>query len=356
MIPSRAAQRICIVPRVSGVGGMVSFRRKLGDGLAGRGIEVCDDLADTPYEAVLVIGGARQLYPLWHARRHGVPVVQRLDGMNWLHRLPSRRSGLRHYLRAEYGNRLLAWIRSRLATKVVYQSEFARDWWQRVHGATPVPSYVIHNGVDLELYTPDGEGAPPGDRTRLLMVEGSLAGGYEHGLEVAVDLAQRLQDRSSAGADQPVELMVVGRVAPELKRWWDERLRGNTDTISINWAGLSPPDRIPEIDRSAHLFYASDIHPACPNAVIEALACGLPVVSFDTGALPELVNGDAGHLVPYGGDAWRLDPPDMGALAQAGIEILGNLERFRRGARARAEFAFGLEPMVDAYLKVLLGA
>ena len=45
-----------------------------------------------------------------------------------------------------------------------------------------------------------------------------------------------------------------------------------------------------------------------PNSVIEALACGLPVVSFDTGALPELVTPGAGRVVAYGGDPWRLDP------------------------------------------------
>ena len=53
----------------------------------------------------------------------------------------------------------------------------------------------------------------------------------------------------------------------------------------------SPRERIPELDRSAHLLYSADLNAACPKSVIEALACGLPVVAFDTGALPELVQG-----------------------------------------------------------------
>lgn len=352
----KGAKRICIVPRVSGVGGMVSFRHKLTAGLAERGVEACDDLADTPYQSVLVIGGTRQLYPLWRARQRGVPVVQRLDGMNWLHRIPARRSGLRHYLRAEVANQLLAWIRSRLATRVVYQSVFAQEWWERACGRTPVPNSVIHNGVDLNFYTPHGTGQPPEDRTRLLMVEGSLAGGYEQGLGVAVDLAQRLQGLYPAVVGDRVELMVVGRVASELMRQWDERIMEGRAKVTINWTGLLPSELIPETDRSAHLFYSSDIHPACPNSVIEALACGLPVVSFDTGALSELVVGDAGKLVPYGGDAWRLEPPDIESLTQASAEVLSHLEQFRRGARERAESAFDLDAMVDAYLQVLQGS
>jgi glycosyltransferase involved in cell wall biosynthesis len=102
------------------------------------------------------------------------------------------------------------------------------------------------------------------------------------------------------------------------------------------------------------LLYSADINAACPNSVIEALGCGLPVVAFDTGALPELVNGDAGRITPYGGNPWRLDPPDIDGLARGASEVLENLERFQRGARRRAEQAFSLENMVEGYLQALL--
>ena len=117
---------------------------------------------------------------------------------------------------------------------------------------------------------------------------------------------------------------------------------------------MVPRERIPEIDRSAHLLFSADLNAACPNSVIEALACGLPVAAFDTGALNELVTGDAGRLVPYGGDPWKLEPPDIPALAIAAAEILRDQPRFRSAARAHAESALGLEKMVDGYLKVLL--
>jgi hypothetical protein len=48
-------KRVCLLPRLAGVGGMVSFQHKLAAGLAARGVEVCYDLRDTPYAAVLVI-------------------------------------------------------------------------------------------------------------------------------------------------------------------------------------------------------------------------------------------------------------------------------------------------------------
>ena len=340
--------RICITPKVSGVGGMVSFRNKLASSLLRRGIEVSDDLSDRHCEAVLVIGGTRQLVHLWRLRQNKVRIVQRLDGMNWLHRL--RPTGFRHTWRAEYGNWILSFIRSRLADRIVYQSEFTRNWWERVYGSVPTQAGVIYNGVDLATYTSDGPQQRPKDRWRILLVEGSLMGGYELGLEVAVKMVSDLNRKTAATQNLPVELMVVGRVAEKVRRRWDSQ-----SDIPVTWAGLQPAERIPEIDRSAHLLYSSDINAACPNSVIEALACGLPVLAFDTGALPELVTGDVGRVVPYGGDPWRLDSPDVSALGEAALEILAATPRFRQAARARAESAFNLEGMVDSYLNCLLG-
>jgi glycosyltransferase involved in cell wall biosynthesis len=323
---------------------MVSFQRKMSAALEQRGIQSVFDLDDLPYDAVLVIGGTRHMGRLWQARRRGVPVIQRLDGMNWLHRL--RRTGARHYLRAEYGNLLLKLIRNRLASVIVYQSQFSKQWWQGVHGAAPVPDCVVYNGVDLQVYHPQGKHDRPDGRWRVLLVEGSLMGGYEAGLETALALMDGLARKIGSAAQ--LELMVVGRVDERVKARWQAHA-----PVPVHWAGKVAGERIPEIDRSAHVLFSADVNAACPNSVIEALACGLPVVAFDTGALPELVTGDAGRLAPYGGDPWRLEPPDIPALVEAGSQVLASQVRFRYAARQRAEADFDLHKMAQGYLDAL---
>jgi glycosyltransferase involved in cell wall biosynthesis len=334
--------RICIIPKATNTGGVTSFQAKLVAGLVARGIQTCFDLSERPYEAVLLTGGVRDLPGLMRARRNNVRIVQRLDGINWLHRRLA--TGMRHFLRAEYGNRLLAILRGHFVSAIVYQSQFARGWWRARFGRERVATSVIYNGVDLSTFTPAGPQAPSGDHFRLLLVEGSLQGGYESGLAGAVELAERLRE------SWPVELMVAGRVTESVQSAYREKSR-----LPIRWEGLVPHDQIPALDRSAHLLYSSDLNAACPNSVIEALACGLPVLAFATGALNELVTGDSGRLVPYGGDPWKLDRPDIPALAEAAMEMLENQPRFRQAARFRAEAAFGLDKMVDRYLDVLLG-
>jgi glycosyltransferase involved in cell wall biosynthesis len=321
---------------------MVSFHGKLVKGLAKRGIEVCFNLADQPYAAILVIGGTRNLPGLWQARRRGVRIIQRLNGMNWIHR--KRRTGWRHYLRAEYGNLILSMIRSKLATRIVYQSKFSQQWWERVYGIDRIPWQVVYNGVDLESYSPNGDGIPPQDHTRILLVEGAIGGGYEWGLETGIKMAERVK----LASQRDTRLMVAGRVDDSVKLEWI----GKTN-IQVDFLGNVPAEKIPELDRSAHLLYAADINAACPNSVIEALACGLPVAAFDTGALPELIAQDSGQLVSYGGDPWKLDPPNIEGLAQAAIRIINNKPKFDAAARLRAEEVFGLDQMVEGYLKAL---
>ena len=76
---------ICILPRLEGVGGPASFRARLSAGLERRGIRAHSNPAEPGCRAVLVIAGTRRLNDLLQARQRGVRIVQRLDGMNWLH-------------------------------------------------------------------------------------------------------------------------------------------------------------------------------------------------------------------------------------------------------------------------------
>ncbi len=334
--------KICIVPTVDGIGGGASFRNKFEAGLKARGVNVTHDPEDSP-DAILVIAGTKNIAPLVRARRRGVRIVQRLDGVNWIHR--KRNTGIRHFMRAEYGNFVLSFIRAQVATHILYQSEFSHRWWEDWYGKPRAPFTIIHNGVDLDTYSPHDAGGASLDHYRLLVVEGNLGGGYDMGLDHAIALAETLAEKYSF----PMELMVVGKITDEHAARVLARAH-----IPILWEGAVAHEQIPEIDRSAHLLFSADLNAACPNSVIEALACGLPVAAFDTGALNELVVGDAGRLAPYGGDPWKLDKPDISGLADAAAEILLNRPRFQAAARAQAEKSLGLNRMTDRYLEFLL--
>ena len=336
---------LCLLPHPTGLGGPASFAARLVAGLNRHGFEIAQDPLAPGVQAILVMGGTRHMDWVWRAKRRGVRIVQRLNGMNWVHR--RRFTGVRTFIKAEVANWILSTTRRFLADRIIYQSRFTRDWWQKAFGPVPASSQVIYNGVDLDAFSPDGEGCPPDDKKRILMVEAHLGGGMEPGLENAVRLLRQLNHAGS----QAWELLVAGDVPLEVQARWSAQGDG-----MLKFAGIVPRDQVPVIDRSAHMLFSADLNAACPNSVIEALACGLPVIAFATGALPEMVIDGAGKVVAYGSDYWNLEPPVMEPLAQAAVEVAAAQTGFRRDARARAQSAFDIRQVVDAYLEVLLGS
>ena len=334
---------IALMPKLDGLGGPSSFQRKLIQGLKDKGINTHFNPLDPDVRSVLVIGGTKNIHSIWQARRKKIRIVHRLNGMNWIHR--KKNTGLKHYLRSEYGNIILSTIRNHLSDAIIYQSQFARSWWQTAYGKSKVESTVIYNGIDLNTYHPTGAHQLPSDHLRILLVEGHLGEGNESGLLNAIKMVELLNQRYP----QPVELMVAGKVPEEIKNHF-----ASQTNIWLTWAGIIPSEEIPTLDRSAHLLFSADLNAACPNSVVEALACGLPVVAFATGALPEILENDAGRTAPYGSNYWELEPPDISALADAASEILNNLPYFKQKAREEAEKKFSLDLMVEKYLKILI--
>lgn len=334
-----SSARICILPPKLGFGGPASFQAGLINSFKAAGVTVTHVPHEPGLSAILVFGAGADIGTLRAAQRAGVRVVQRLNGMNWVHR--RKFTGVRHFIKAEAGNLKLRAVR-KLADRVIYQSRFARDWWEREHGIMGKPQVVVHNGVDLDLFTPHPPNRPV-DRYRVLMVEARHGGGYDQGLRSGVRLVEEL----TGELDRPVELMVVGDVSTTLRR-------ENTRPW-ITWLGVVDHAQIPAIDRSAHLFFSGDLNAACPNAVLEALGCGLPVVAYDTGSMAEIITSTVGRLAPYGGDVWKLEPPSADGLARAALEILTAQDDFSLSARERAEAEFDIRNVAERYLEILLG-
>lgn len=331
--------KICLLPPRLGLGGPASFQAGLINAFKSAGVTVTHEPTEKDLSTILVFGAGADIMTLRAAQETGVRVVQRLNGMNWVHR--RKFTGVRHFIKAEAGNLKLRAVR-KLADRVIYQSRFAREWWERKHGVFDKPQAVIHNGVDLQIFTSQPS-ERPSDCYRVLMVEAHHGGGFDQGLRSGVGLVQRL----NGTLDRPVELVVVGDVPPSIRRQFNQTW--------ITWLGVVDHARIPAIDRSAHLFFSGDINAACPNAVLEALACGLPVVAYDTGSMPELITEQVGRLAPYGGDVWRLDLPDADGLANAACEILTARVDMCTSAREHAVAHFDIQNAAARYLEVLLG-
>ena len=343
-------------PHKPSEGGPGSFQIRLSEILVKKGWRIVYPKDDIIPDIILVVGGTRKLLWLWKCKRRGSKIVHRLDGLNWQHKIIP--STLKHKTKATLINYLIRIIRNYLANHVVYQSKFIRECWYRFSGPTKCPESIIYNAVDLKEFYPKnqmrecenvgmrecenekmwkrGEGLKP----NLVCVEGTIQSHPAY-IKPLKYLSKYLSEKKLIN-----KTIICGKIKQNIK---DEL----TTIEDIDLKGTVKRKQIPLLLHNA-LYLCLEVNPPCPNAVIEALASGCPVLGFDSGALKELVPENAGVIVPYGGDPWKLDEPDYKTLLKKTIEVINNYHVYSFNARKTAEKHFNLNLMVKSYTQVFL--
>lgn len=246
------------------------------------------------------------------ARRNGVASVlfshERLDHMLAL------RTGLDTSAKVSVAllNRLLV----RQFDAVVVTSAYARSEFLVPAAAVGTPIFQVPLGVDLETFRPMAARSNAGPQPLRLVHVGRLS--REKSPHLAVATAAELHRR---GVPVVMDVYGEGPHRDEL-----EEIAGDA---AVRFHG-----HVAGRGQLARRIAAADVAlSVCPGetfglAVLEALACGTPVVTASTGGASELVDAASG--------AWG--EPDPQSLADAVLEVVARPEPARRAAaRARAE-------------------
>jgi glycosyltransferase involved in cell wall biosynthesis len=186
---------------------------------------------------------------------------------------------------------------------------WAADSLRDDYGVPAEKIRVIPPGVDTSVFSPAArERKGP---VRLLFVGGDLE------RKGGLDLLQALE-----GLDGQVELDMVTAANPPVS--------GHGVPVRVH-RGLRPQSpELVRLFREADVFVLPARGDCLPQAIAEAMACGLPVVSTPVGAITELVrNGETGLLVPPQSPvrlaralaALVADPQRRAAMGRAGLDV-----------------------------------
>jgi glycosyltransferase involved in cell wall biosynthesis len=217
------------------------------------------------------------------------------------------------------------------------------SWTESVARASPLFAgcevHRIANGIDTELFRPRERlmvrtllDLDP-DARIVLFVAHVLDDNPRKGGSFLIEALNRLLDTTG------IELLLVG-VGGES---WEDRLR-----LPVRRMGYVTDDRLlAAIYASADIVVAPSVLENLPNTVIEAMACGVPAVAFDSGGIADVVrHQETGCLIPFG---------DVNALAH-GIGALladGNLRvRLGQSARDLVERGFSKSRQARAFVEL----
>jgi len=93
--------KICF-PHKPGKGGPGSFQKRFENSLKSKGWDIEYRSSENRPDVIFVVGGTKQIFWLLKMKLKKVPIIFRLDGINWLHW--KKKVGIKNFLLAEYRN------------------------------------------------------------------------------------------------------------------------------------------------------------------------------------------------------------------------------------------------------------
>ena len=179
---------------------------------------------------------------------------------------------------------------------------------------------TIHHGIDTDAFAVDPQ---PGDH---LLFFGRIHPdkGTAHAIDVAARAGRRLD--------------IAGIIHDQ--RYFDEQVAPHVDGDRVRYLGpVAAADRSAVLGSAHALLHLIDFDEPFGYSVVEAMACGTPVIAHARGSMPELITEAlTGFLVDSGDGAVRA------------VEAAGNLDR--AGIRAATVERFGRDVMIQRYVDV----
>jgi glycosyltransferase involved in cell wall biosynthesis len=237
------------------------------------------------------------------------------------------------------------------ASHVFYQSEFCRACAHKFLGARSGSSEILYNGVDTEDFTPAERSASA--RPFTFLVTGMINQATAHRLKSSVE---GLAAARKGGLD--CVLKVAGGVDDSVMSEMRAQIGRLGIADYVYFSGAYRHAQAPAIYQSADAYLMTKHNDPCPNAVLEALATGLPVLYSASGGVPELVGDDAGVGLPVEQTFEYSAVPEPDDIAKGMEAIIRGRETMAANARKRAIERFSLKNWYarhEAVFRKLLG-
>ncbi len=175
----------------------------------------------------------------------------------------------------------------KLADYVLYQSNFSKYCAEKFLGKREGPGEILYNAVDQNIFYPTKK-RELNSELRIL-VTGKYQEHLYYSLEFILKILYELNKKNI-----PAIINFAGYFDPKVLNKLLSFAKKHDIEDKVNFKGSYNQENANLIYNSSDLYFYFVHQSNCPNSVIEAMSCGLPVVCSNTGGLPEIVNSYSG--------------------------------------------------------------
>lgn len=228
------------------------------------------------------------------------------------------------------------------ASYVFWQSEFCRRSANRFLGEREGDGEILFNAVDLQHFQP----APHGrDQPFTFLVTGKIGRHLSYRLESTI---AGLAVARAAGLD--ARLRIAGWVEEPSLVHKAAEMHGVSENVILS--GSYTQQDAPAVYQACDAYVMTKYLDPCPNTVLEAMACGLPVLYSASGGVPELVGSEAGVGLPVPEDWDRIHLPTAQEIGQGMLSIAQDGDAISRLARTRAVAHFDIAAWISRHRQI----
>tara|TARA_B100000242_G_scaffold285049_1_gene249023 strand:+ start:355 stop:1464 length:1110 start_codon:yes stop_codon:yes gene_type:complete len=228
---------------------------------------------------------------------------------------------------------------------VFWQSKFCKKCADKFLGKRKGPGEVLYNSVDTDIFIPKNKKLTRNQNTFNFLITGKIP----YALEYRVISAIRGLDLAiKKGLD--ANLIVAGELDKKVLVNCKQLINQLNIRNRFLYLGRYSQANAPIIYQKGDAYIMLKYKDPCPNTVIEAMSCGLPVLYSNSGGLPEIVSQDCGIGLRVR-DSWEKGDiiPKYSDIADGMLKIYDNHKKFSQNARNLAVRKFDLKFWIERH-------
>lgn len=268
---------------------------------------------------------------LSYFKKNNLPIIQRLDGIYYPQKHGSKYINLNKDIKDIYLN---------YSTHVIFQSEYCKRQCFKMLGILPEDKYsIIYNGTNKKIFYPGEyeEKLNRNDKIKLITT------GNFRNLDMIEPIILALDNLVNK---YEFELTIIG---PVINREIIKLIKNKSYIRYIKKLNLK---KIAIYLRESDIFIYSHLNPPCPNSVIEAISCGMPVISFNSGSISELLFFSKDLIAPVSNKVFQEYKEFNPELLQKKIMYaIKNLKLIKKRA-VKYSYLYSFEDAGNEYIKI----